>query len=236
MAGRPRASMADWLALHGLDRGACLRVLDSAPDPGAGQRRAKDPPYQGRPPWPAVLAAIVRALPLAAPVLARLAREVPVDLAPDPARFPRPFTLHDAGGGVPFVSCPLTGRLSDLLDLAHEAGHACQILAGGGAELPPVLRETAACLAERLVVQVIGPDHPEMPALLERRQARLVSRHAAALRTALDDRVSPYLYGWNYPLAAILARRAAATSAPDRLWAILQGQMPLPRLVAMFGS
>jgi hypothetical protein len=141
MASGGQAVMADWLALHGLDVATCrarlvqirITAAKPAPDPATVQK--------------AVFDALILALPAGQRVLDRIRTEARIDLAPDPVRFPRAFTLHDDGRGLPFVSCPLKGRISDLLLLGHEIGHACQSLASGRADLRPVQRETAAYLA-----------------------------------------------------------------------------------------
>jgi hypothetical protein len=228
VTGQSRAVMADWLALHGLTVAECRALLVPA-DPQVA-RRVPDPAYAGPPPWPAVIAALAEALPMGAAVMDQIRTGVRIDLAPDPVRFPRPFTLHDDGQGLPFVSCPLKGRMSDLIVMAHEAGHVCQIVASGRTDLPPVLRETAACLAEHLVARVLGG---ALPRLAEARDARLRDRSNPILARALGDMDTPYDNVWNYPPARTLARRAAAGLPDAMLWQIFAGELTVTGLAAL---
>jgi hypothetical protein len=187
-----------------------------------------------------VVGALALALPPAAEVLARIGAEAWIDLAPDPQRFPRAFTLHDDGRGLPYISCPLRGRTSDLLVLAHELGHACQILASGRSDLPPIQREAAAYLAEVLVTEAIGRTEPGSGAILSALHRsgtdRIMRREGRALAQALGDPAAPYSYGWNYPLAREVAARAARHLGPEARWGIYTGAMDLRQLMALPGA
>lgn len=220
--------MADWLALHGLDAADCrTRLLRIAP---RLSRPAPDTALPEAEVLPAVLMALSSALPAARKVLERIRTELRIDLAPDLQRFPRAFTLHDDGRGLPFISCPLKGRSSDLLLLAHEIGHACQSLASGKPDLPPVQRETAAYLAEELVCASSGP---ALRSIHRVRTARIMARDGAALLQALDAPNAAYHYGWNYPLARDLAARAAVHLTQLAQWQVFTGQIGLPQLLEL---
>ena len=220
--------MADWLALHGLDAADCrTRLLRIAP---RLSRPAPDTALPEAEVLPAVLMALSSALPAARKVLERIRTELRIDLAPDLQRFPRAFTLHDDGRGLPFISCPLKGRCSDLLLLAHEIGHACQSLASGKPDLPPVQRETAAYLAEELVCASSGP---ALRSIHRVRTARIMARDGAALLQALDAPNAAYHYGWNYPLARDLAARAAVHLTQLAQWQVFTGQIGLPQLLEL---
>ncbi len=224
-----KTDMADWLAFNGLSADQCLRLIG----PVSPVTRSADPPCNSTTLWPDIALSLARALPAAAPVLSRLITAAKVDLSPDISRFPRAFTLADDGRGVPFLSCPVQGRLSDRLRLAHETGHACQYLATGRADIPPLLRETAAFLGEILLCQPAAtPDDTQrlaLNALLDRRQQRTAARHAATLSTALQNPGSAYDYDWNYPTAATLAARIA----PDHAlcWQVMTTRITLVDLV-----
>jgi hypothetical protein len=228
--------MADWLALHGLGAEDCRALLSSAPGE-VPHPAPEDPALSVTEAWPLVLQAMGRTLPSAAGLLARIGTEVRVDLSPDPRRFPRAFTLHDDGRGLPFISCPVKGRLSDLLMLAHELGHACQIVASGRSDLPPLLRETAAYLAEEQVCAAIAEAEPERGAVLgalhRARTARIIDREGKALIRALEDPVAPYTYGWNYPIARDLAARARRHLPPEAQWRVFTGAASLTKLSAL---
>jgi hypothetical protein len=194
-----QATLADWLALHGVTADALRPFL--TPPPPAPRVAPTPPPFAPTP--AAVAAALARALPPLEPTLTHLLSIARFDLAPDPARFPRAFTLADDGTGRPFVSVPLDGTATDLLVLAHEIGHACQALTPNAPLLPPIQRETAALLCEHALAQV----DPRLAPHLARRIARM-ARHTPALARALDQPAAPYGYAWNYPVALTLAARA----------------------------
>lgn len=197
--------MADWLAAHGLSRDQCVRLIP----PEAALPEVDDPAFDPKRLWPATALALCQVLPGLGFLFERLVQQARVDLSPDPVRFPRAFTLADAGGGVPFVSCPVQGRLSDVLRLGHEIGHAVQYLAAGTAALAPILRESAALLAELLLCAPEAGLPEGLAALAERRLQEKINRHAIRLRRALDRPDAPYDYGWNYPPAGTIALRAA---------------------------
>lgn len=224
--------MPEWLALHGLDADACReRLVQGA---SSEPQTAPDPAFPVAEVLPEVLAALGRALPAAAVILDRVRAELRIDLAPDLNRFPRAFTLHDDGRGVPFVSCPLKGRCSDLLLLAHEVGHACQLLANGTPHLPPVLRETAAYLAEELVwANADSAEHGVLRALHRARTVRMMARDGRALLDALDAPKAAYRYDWNYPIARDLAERAAVHLTQMAQWQVFTGQICLPQLLKL---
>lgn len=203
-----QATLADWLTLHGVTAAALRPFL--VPAPPAPPLGTRPPPFA---PTPVTVAAtLARALPPLEPTLARLLDVARFDLAPDPARFPRAFTLADDGTGRPFVSVPLDGTAADLLVLAHEIGHACQALTPDAPLLPPIQRETAALLCEHTLAQA----DPRLAPDLAFRLARM-SRHVPALARALDSPQAPYRYEWNYPVALTLAARATLRlAAVDR--------------------
>ena len=239
MASAGQANLTDWLALHGLDHDdvqtRLVRIRAAAalkaPDPTVPDQTAPDPTVAKGTVLPIVLAALDRAFPAGAGVLATLRMAVRIDLAPDPARFPRAFTLQDDETGLPFVSVPLKGRMSDLLLLMHELGHACQSLAAGRADLPPVQRESAAYLAEKLLLRA-DPDRAlVLQALHRARTARIMARDGAALMQARPN--TPYHYNWNYPVARDLAARAAVHLPVSAQWGVYTGDIDLPELLRL---
>lgn len=231
-----RPGLSAWLALHGLTAAMLERHLAPPPDLPPGP--PPDPPLPVAATPDDILARLMRAAPALAPALDQVQTRARFDLAPDRARFPRAFTLHDDGSGRPFVSCPCDGRAGDLLRLAHEIGHACQILANPGADLPPVLRETAAYLAEGLLVAgALAEGDPLAPALAARARAdshAIAARDGARLRAALADAAAdpPYSYRWNYPLARRLAQAALDGWPPADMAALVTAPPPLATLLA----
>ncbi len=223
--------MADWLALHGLTAQHCRTILTW-----------ELPPAPTRPPdplWP-MAAKEIWAL-IAACLQADLGREAIAEAAATTRLHlhtqagPRAFTLHDDGAGRPVVSARLTGKLSDLLTLAHEFGHALQITASGP-QMPPVLREVCAGLAEQLVMTELarrGTDEAALlPALFAARGHRTQGQTRRDLVLLLDAPATPYAYGWNYPLARRIVARLAPDLASERIWPIFQGRRTLAEIVA----
>jgi hypothetical protein len=222
-----QATLADWLALHAVTAAALRPFL--APHPAAPPVTPAPPPFA---PTPVTVAAtLARALPPLEPTLARLLDVARFDLAPDPARFPRAFTLADDGTGRPFVSVPLDGTATDLLVLAHEIGHACQALTPGAPLLPPIQRETAALLCEHALAQA----DPRLAPHLARRIARM-ARHTPALARALDHPDAPYGYAWNYPVALTLAARATRRLTVADRTSLVTAPGPLAPLLARLSN
>jgi hypothetical protein len=232
--------LVPWLTLHGIDAATCARLLDAPTT--VSQARVPDPPLSDIAPWPVAMAHLGQSLPQAADILDRIARDVRVETAPDRQRFPRAFTLHDDGRGLPFVSCPFKRRSSDLLMAAHELGHVCQILSAqdGGrvGDLAPVLRETAAFLSEELVIKATKDLAlaKVLRALHDRQSARIAARHRPALMAAITDPTHAYTYGWNYPIARDLAAFVANSAPPDLQWQVMRGKLSLPDLIALQSS
>ena len=224
----PGDDMAGWLALHDLTVADCLALLDAhSPPAGSG---AKDallvPALSAMDAWDRVTEAVAAIVPDAA---ARVRQQANVCFDPP---LQRAFTLHDTGeNGVPLVACPWTGRARDLLTLAHEFGHATQIMASRpGMALPPVLRETCAFLAEAALVDRIE-NEPESyrlaPVLRRLWQAdtqRFLGFQARSLRKALPLPFAAYDYDWNYPVARALAL-GLWQSAPDTIPSLFEGRL-----------
>lgn len=213
-----QARMADWLNLHGITAAqarALLPELPRQPAPAPNPVLASDQLIA------TVTRALSQALPQGREALARIGSEVVINLSPDPARFPRAFTAHDPVTGRLHISCPTKGKAVDLLILAHEFGHVVQALENT-VKIAPVLRETAAYLAEAALVRGLDPSDPlagTLQSLLTARRARSLIRQVPPLIRALSDPDATYDYGWNYPVAATLAARAG-----DLGWAIQRGR------------
>lgn len=219
----PRATLADWLALHDVTADA-LRpfLIPPLPVPRAPPTPL---PFAATPQH--VADALSQALPPLAPTLSHLLAVARFDLAPDRARFPRAFTLANDGTGHPFVSVPCDGTAADLLVLAHEIGHACQALTPDAPLLPPIQRECAALLCERTLALA----EPSLAPLLSRRLARM-GRHTRALGQALDTPDAPYDYAWNYPVALTLSGRATSRLAAADRATLVTAPGPLQPLLA----
>jgi hypothetical protein len=225
------------LALNGIAADMILPFLDAADNSPAP---VLSPVVLSAPVTPEEIAALmVGGLPALAHVVERTLDLARFELSPDPVRFPRAFTLHDDGTGRPFVSCPLDGTEGDLLRLAHEIGHACQIV-GVGTGLPgPVLRETAAYVAETLVVAGLRAADDRVADALAARHARdtrdIARRHGAGLLAAIGDPATDreYRYGWNYPVARRVALEVTARWPDDAVAALFTAPPPLAEVLTL---
>jgi hypothetical protein len=229
--------MADWLDLHGLTPATALHLLEqfgpSKPAPSVGRIAFEQ---NATTVWQMIGSTFGAGLRDTGILSKQVMNQTRTQFAPDPVRFARAFTLHDAGDGRPFVSCLYRGTLQDAMTMAHEFGHAAQILASGPRVMSPVLRETCAFLAERWFMDQLRLDHPNQGQRAQRIWAAQTSgylgKDADALRLALGDRQSPYDYTWNYPLARGLAMRLTN----DSIAKLFAGHLTLPEVAASFNA
>lgn len=153
--------------------------------------------------------------------------------APDPEKYPRAFTVNDGGQGMPLVVCNYQGRVADVMTLAHEFGHAVQIIASDGQFMPPALREVCAFLSERAMLEYLQAHHPELyGAGRQVWQAATVKnwrKERADLLRALDDLSTPYSYQWNYPLSRSVVSGIGEMDAAQ-FWPLFEGGLEPPVL------
>ena len=237
MAGPGGAVMADWLALHRLSAEDCRAHLLPA--------LRKDPALCAGGPGLSRCRVLARGAGGHGPRAALGGGGSGADQGGG-ARGPQPRSaalsprLHAARrrAGPALHLLPGEGpEFRTILLLAHELGHACQLLASGRPDLPPLLRETAAYLAEEQVCAAIAAAEPERGAVLRAlhraRTARIMEREGRALCRALEDPAATYTYGWNYPIARDLAARAARHLTPDAQWRVFTGAARLTELSAL---
>ena len=221
----PKAVMADWLALHGVTAQACRAVLARAASVAA---KVADPDWAQDPgdTWRQVADFLTPFFPAGDGLAQRTWTLTRTDFSGTDRVSARAFTLHDDGTGRPVVVFWPKGRLSDLTTLAHEFGHAAQIVASGGAAMPPALREVCACLAEHLVLKGLAVKDPETVRRARRWRAGRGLRQRQELWEALDSPDATYCYDWNYPLArAVVA--GMADLPPADLARLFAGRMAL---------
>lgn len=125
----------------------------------------------------------------------------------------RPCAL-DAGRFIaPQIVMAWRGTAGDMICLAHEAGHALQIVWSDHAETPVIARETCAFLAEIALLSYAEAHNPSLHAALarvwHRENATYFDADAKVLLSALQDPSTPIDYRCNYPLARLAAWRLA---------------------------
>lgn len=235
---RRGAVMADWLDLHGLSPETCIAILESRQP---SQKHTGLPKANLQLDMPSTkeakglcLDALTKAFPDKPAALVHLEADTVVNFSPDLDRFPRAFTLHNDGQGRPYISCPWSGRLSDFLTLAHELGHALQIILSEARDMPPIAREICAYLSEAwLIDHLTAIDHVTATPLKRIRQHRrnqVLSQGSSALLESLNTPTKPYDYNWNYPLAEHLASVLLERQNPSLVAAFFSGLTPLTRL------
>lgn len=222
-----KATMADWLALHGVTAQACRAALTAGEPVPA---KPADPAWPCDPTalWRQVADLLAPTFPVDDSLIERTWATTRTDFSPQITA--RAFTLHDDGTGHPLVAFRPKGRLSDLPTLAHEFGHAAQILASAGQPMPPVLREVCACLAERLVLRRLAVTDPDRARVAQAFMAGRGLRHRQDLLVALDQPQATYSYNWNYPLARALVRGLDGLN-PVALARLFAGHIPLTDLM-----
>lgn len=229
-----KATMADWLALHGVTAQVCRAVLDRA---GPVAAKGTDPIWPQDPDatWRLVADLLTPCFPEQTPqtddgLIGQTWARTQTDFSGAKWGPNRAFTLHDDGAGRPLVVVYPKGRLSDLTTLAHEFGHAAQIVACAGVAMPPVLREVCACLSEQLVLRGLAMRDPARARVAQNWLAGRSLRQRQDLRAALDTPDAPYRYDWNHPLARAVVGGMAQMSAAERL-RLFSGHLPLIDLI-----
>lgn len=208
-----QATIADWLDFNGLTREAVqqqLAVIESL-DVDAFDRLGVQP-HLGLTvddAWAFCAESMRVAFPDLKARIDKIEMEAPKCLKPKGTKHPKPFTYDLGFQKLPFVSLHYQERPADLLAMAHEFGHAVQIVASwqnGEGQMPPVARETCAFLGELAVIHHCQVRFPLVPFAHRKADANYFGDTAQELKTAIQDSQAPYRYGWNYPIARLVAR------------------------------
>jgi hypothetical protein len=240
LSSRKRYCLTDWLELHGLTALQCEIVLARAIDPGSDAPTAAGTHPCGltaEAAWQLAADALAAAFPDGAATVEITRRGAVRDFRPRGPRSRRPFTFP-AGPNRPVVALDYDGRIGDLLNVAHEFGHAVQIAATGGF-VPPVSRELCAFLSELALLARLGIHlpalHPLALAAWRAANRHYMVRDGAVLARALRDRASPYRYDWNYPVARVLASECLAQLPGGALWPIFENRARLAGILTFLG-
>lgn len=238
-----QATISDWLEFNGLTREAVLRQLALIePLDGDAFDKSEVQSHLGLmadEAWALCAAAMREAFPSLSSAIDQIEANAPKCLQPKNTKHPKPFTYDFGFQSLPFVSLHYLGRPADLLSMAHEFGHAVQIVASWPSrvgQMPPVARECCAFIAELVL---LNAQKGKAEVLLVCHQADDVAyfgENKAALEDAFFDDHSPYRYDWNYPLARQLAARLMKARGTDLAVAIFRagqgGGQLLAQLIA----
>jgi hypothetical protein len=231
-----RSDLRDWLELHGLTCAHCEDVLSWI---GPGRAEHAGPVDRGcgqsaDEAWDLAAHAMLLTYPWADALIRDVRDRTLRSFGTDRATGFRPFTAPGTDR-YPVVSLAYRGRIVDLITVAHEFGHAVQMVARDNRFVPPIARELAAFLSELALLDLLARADPAM-----HRAARAVwlacernylVRDADRLASALKDPASPYRYCWNYPIARVLASGCAAHLPAATRWSLFEDGIPLAGLV-----
>lgn len=235
MAEPVRSTLNDWLEMHGLTAKTCADLLRSRPSLPKPSDATCQLDLTGADVWPLVAHALTTHLPDLADKIHETATQTLTNFTPDMEKYPRAFTLHDAGNGHPYVSCPPSGTVRDILTVAHEFGHALQITATQDSEMPPVLREVCAFISEMAFLQKLSHTHAELAAAatshLHKQSKRFLGKRLTSLSSVLDTPDTEYDYNWNYPPARILALKLASAPVSDTHYKLFRNEVTLKDLL-----
>lgn len=228
----------DWLDLHGLTARQCESLLHrtciSASGPSPDGRRSRTCDLSGDQAWQLAAAALLARFPQAAELIKAVGDKTVRVFHPDRARLSRPFTIQ--ADGCPMVVLSYRGRFVDLLTLAHEFGHAVQVVAGGHSFVPPVNREICAFVAELALLKLLEAEFPVLHSFAlsawEAANRNYLGRDGRVLALALRDSQARYDYSWNYPVARLLASQCSEHLPNSALWSIFENRIPLSGIVS----
>jgi len=158
---------------------------------------------------------LTKFLPQLSQTIQRIENDAPKCLAPKKDKSQKPYTLDQGKSELPFVSCNYTGKVSDLITLAHEFAHAVQILASRESQteenafMPPLARECCAFWGEIALIDYVQQKDEKLYVLLKKAWSndnlKYLKADAEVLKQALENNDSGYSYNWNYPVARLYA-------------------------------
>lgn len=141
-----------------------------------------------------------------------------------------PCVIFEGVGYAPVVYCNYDGTPDDVLNLAHEYGHALQFELAGKAFIPPIWRETAAFICEFLVVEYIQKSNKNYSQILKTIMLKhddvLFGDELKTLKKALETDKHPYYYRANYPVARIIAKQIIEKRNKGNAYALMKGNKP----------
>ncbi len=124
---------------------------------------------------------------------------------------------------------------SDVIVLAHEFGHALNLVASEGRFVAPIVREVCAFIGEIALVRHFR--HVDETSHIDFQQAWQDDSHqylgvfGGALRNDLIDLSTAYKYYWNYPVSRYIAITISETYSVPRIWLLFQGGLSAKQLL-----
>jgi len=220
--------MRDWLVLHDIDQVFCERLFAIAEkycDPKVPKRskiQSSRLEITADQAWQQAADAMCRRFPRSLAIVETVILNVKTDFSPNPATGSRAFTLNDGGNGFPLVSCNFRNSASDCLIIAHEFGHAVQIVASKGQFLTPVMREFCAFIGELALLSYLQNCdqalHHKLLPVWQSDSSKLFDQNLQSLKAALNDLNTPYDYQWNYPISRVLSLESETQLSSEKIW------------------
>ncbi len=148
------------------------------------------------------------------PLAAQVFEECPRCFAARPDKYPKAFTYDLGHGRMPFVSIHQKHSAKFHLEMAHEFGHAVQLVASldqrqGQTFMPPMYREWCAFLSELAFLDymegISQKLHSHIIAEWQNDNWAYFGDDLRAFRVALDGGCTFYEYEWNYPISRALS-------------------------------
>ena len=145
-------------------------------------------------------------------------------LTPCERKYPEPFTVDLGKACPPFVSAHFDGSVNGLVLIAHEFGHAVQIVATSRhsgkstSRVPPAAREVCALLSEIAMLRYLNVDcRTRQPHTngFRVRWRQYLGTFMRALIFASKRPDTPYDASWDYALAATWAISLVKTKSTD---------------------
>lgn len=237
VAGRPQHSLAEWLALHELDPATCRHVLDAIARRFADAPEEHDPAQSGyqaldrETAWLWAVAAMRDLLPEQQGTIDDTFAKTDRLVVDRPGKSRRAVTLDNGPGAYPTILFSYHGEPAEHLIMAHEFGHALQIMASRGKPMSPIMREVCAFLGEGALLsrtrRCHAAQHAGLAGAWRRDSRRYFGVVSERLRAALAMPSAPYVYSWNYPMARYLAILIAEQRPCEGIWRVFAGQAAL---------
>ena len=212
---RAQADISDWLRLNGLSRRGLLSLLDENRLSTEGRVAAPDVTVaiSAERAWATAATALRHYLPALGGTIDMVRDMSPKCLEASPESFPQPFTCDQGPDKLPFVSVQFACRAVDILAVAHEFGHALQIVVSHRSDrdrMPSMARELCAFIAELALLDHLSDRrsllHIPVRNAWARQNLTYLDKDCTVLRRALNAPTARYDYRWNYPPARLLAK------------------------------
>lgn len=230
--------LSDWLELHGLTASDCQKILSqSSLTCQYGNEDGRHPcNLKAELAWEISANALQRLYPVQSGLIEETKATTILNFSPCRAG---PMTMPTDDPGSSIVVLTYTGRVQDLLTMAHEFGHALQAKVCRGKFVPPVNREICAFLSELALLDYLNAVDPclqsRATAAWAEANNHYVGQCGHALGQALTKTSTSYRYGWNYAIARPLTSRAFASVPRRMLFGFFNNRVSLSGLVRFLG-